>query len=131
MTPKTRAILLCNPSNPTGAVYSREALAEVVKTLPRAQSDADLRRGLSRLRLRRSEKQSVLELPEAADVAVVIELFVEAFSACGARIGCLLSKRADILDATTRFAMSRLSPPTLGQLGGMAAIEDPGPLSTA
>jgi hypothetical protein len=74
-----------------------------------------------------SQRQSVLELPEAAEVTVVIDSLSKRFSACGARIGCLLSKRADILDAATRFAMSRLSPPTLGQLGGMAAIEDPGP----
>ena len=127
VTPKTRAILLCNPSNPTGAVYSREALAEVVKlcrehnlTLICDEVYRDFVYG-------GQKKQSVLELPEAADVAVVIDSLSKRFSACGARIGCLLSKRADILDATTRFAMSRLSPPTLGQLGGMAAIEDPGP----
>ena len=127
VTPKTRAILLCNPSNPTGAVYSREALAQVVAlcrthnlTLICDEVYRDFVYG-------NQKKQSVLELPEAADVTVVIDSLSKRFSACGARIGCLISKRADILDAATRFAMSRLSPPTLGQLGGMAAIEDPGP----
>jgi len=127
VTPRTRAILLCNPSNPTGAVYSREALAEVVKLCRERHLTLicdEVYRDFVYGKLR---KQSVLELPEAADVTVVIDSLSKRFSACGARIGCLISKRADLIDAVTRFAMSRLSPPTLGQLGGMAAIEDPGP----
>lgn len=127
ITPRTRAILLCNPSNPTGAVYSQQALAQVV--------DLCRSHGLFLIcdEVYRDfvygphQKQSVLQLAQAAPVAVVIDSLSKRFSACGARIGCLLSKRADVLDATTRFAMSRLSPPTLGQLGGLSVLQNPGP----
>jgi aspartate aminotransferase len=127
VTPRTRAILLCNPSNPTGAVYRRQDLAQVVKLCRERNLTLICDEVYRDFVYGNLQRQSVLELPEAAEVTVVIDSLSKRFSACGARIGCLLSKRADILDAATRFAMSRLSPPTLGQLGGMAAIEDPGP----
>lgn len=127
VTDKTRAILLCNPSNPTGAVYSREALSQVV-SLCRSRGLALICDEVYRdFVYGDGKRQSVLQLPEAAEVAVVIDSLSKRFSACGARIGCLLSKRTDLLDAATRFAMSRLSPPTLGQLGGTAVLTNPGP----
>ena len=70
---------------------------------------------------------SVLELPDSGEHCVIIDSLSKRFSAYGARLGCIISLRGDLIDATTRFAMSRLSPPTLGQLGGVAALENPGP----
>lgn len=130
VTPRTRAILLCNPSNPTGAVYSRAALTEVVE-LCRSRGLIlicdEVYRDFIYADGEAGRPQSVLQIPGAAEVSVVIDSLSKRFSACGARIGCLLSKNAEIIDAATRFAMSRLSPPTLGQLGGLGALEEPGP----
>ncbi len=130
VTPRTRAILLCNPSNPTGAVYSRAALTEVVE-LCRSRGLVlicdEVYRDFIYAEGEAARPQSVLQIPGAAEIAVVIDSLSKRFSACGARIGCLISKNAEIVDATTRFAMSRLSPPTLGQLGGLGALEEPGP----
>lgn len=126
VTPRTRAILLCNPSNPTGTTYSREALAQVV-ALCREKGLILIADEVYREFTYGGRPMSVLELPGAAAVTVVIDSLSKRFSACGARVGCLVTKHPEIMDAATRFAMSRLSPPTLGQLGGMGALENPGP----
>jgi aspartate aminotransferase len=130
VTPRTRAILLCNPSNPTGTLYSKQALTQVVE-LCRSRGLIlicdEVYRDFVYGQAAGERPPSILQIPGAADIAVVIDSLSKRFSACGARIGCLVSKNREIIDATTRFAMSRLSPPTLGQLGGMGALEDPGP----
>ena len=130
ITPRTRAILLCNPSNPTGAVYSRDALAQVV-ALCQEHNLTLICDEVYREFVYGGVPMSVLQIPGAAEVTVIVDSLSKRFSACGARIGCLVTKRAEIIDAATRFAMSRLSPPTLGQLGGIAALEDPGPYITS
>ncbi|MCS6914581.1 MAG: pyridoxal phosphate-dependent aminotransferase [Myxococcales bacterium] len=124
VTPRTRAVLLCNPSNPTGAVYDPEALRAVV--------DLCRQRGLYLIadEVYREfiygglRPQSILAIPGATDVAIVVDSLSKRFSACGARVGCLVSRLRPVLEAATRFAMSRLSPPTLGQLGGMAVLQE-------
>jgi aspartate aminotransferase len=127
VTERTRAILLCNPSNPTGAVYSRESL-EAVVALCRERGLVLIADEVYREFLYTDDKPgSVLSLPGADEVAVVIDSVSKRFSACGARIGCLVTRLPELMSAATRFAMSRLSPPTLGQLGSLAALADPGP----
>lgn len=124
LTGRTRAILLSNPTNPTGAVYSREALGQVI--------DLCQRRGLTLIAdevyrefVYDGAPCSVMDLPGGAEVSVIVDSLSKRFSACGARVGCLATKIKPVLDAATRFAMSRLSPPTLGQLGGVAALREP------
>lgn len=125
VTPRTRAILLCNPSNPTGAVYQREDLEAVIRLCQERGLTLIADEVYREFVYGDGAPQSVLSLPGGAEVAVVVDSLSKRFSACGARIGCLVSKRREIVDAATRFAMSRLSPPTLGQLGGAAALADP------
>lgn len=125
-TPRTRAILLCNPSNPTGSVYSRETLEEVLALCRRERLVLIADEVYREFVYTGQERLSVLSLPGAEEVTVLIDSLSKRFSACGARVGCLVSKLHDVVDAATRFAMSRLAPPTLGQLGGGAALEDPG-----
>jgi len=119
---RTRAIVLCNPSNPTGAVYPREALVELV--------DLARRRGVFLIadEVYREfvydglEPSSILQVPGAEEVAVVVDSTSKRFSACGARVGCLVTKHAGLLDAATRFAQARLSAPVLEQKGALAAL---------
>lgn len=130
VTPKTRAILLCNPGNPTGTVYSRASL-EAVVALCRERGLVLIADEVYREFLYTDATPgSVLSLPGAAEVSIVIDSVSKRFSACGARVGCLVTKISEVMSACTRFAMSRLSPPTLGQLGGTAALSDPGPFIT-
>ena len=126
ITPRTRAILLCNPSNPTGTLYSREALTAVVK-LAREHGLMLICDEVYRDFVYAGTPLSILSIPGASEVAIIIDSLSKRFSACGARLGCIISQRAELIDAVTRFAMARLSPPTLGQLGGLGALEDPGP----
>ncbi len=127
---RTRAILLCNPSNPTGAVYTREALQQVVALCRRHKLALMADEVYREFVYTGQEPCSVLHIPGAEEVTVVIDSMSKRFSACGARVGCLVSKIREVVDAATRFAMGRLSPPTLGQLGGMAVLEDPGAFIT-
>lgn len=127
ITPRTRAVLLCNPSNPTGALYSREALEEVLKLCREHDIMLICDEVYRDFVYGEQRPMSALSLPGAGEHCVIIDSLSKRFSACGARLGCIISLRSELIDATTRFAMSRLSPPTLGQLGGIGVLEDPGP----
>jgi len=127
VTPRTRAILLCNPSNPTGALYSKSALEAVVRLCRERGISLICDEVYRDFVYTGAPPLSVLTLPGAEEVAVIVDSMSKRFSVCGARLGCIISRRQDLIEAVTRFAMSRLSPPTLGQLGGVGALEDPGP----
>lgn len=120
--PRTRAVILCNPSNPTGCVYPQEALASLVEIARRRGvfviADEVYREfvydGLA--------PSSILQIKGAEEVAVVVDSTSKRLSACGARVGCLVTKHAELMDAALRFAQARLSPPVLGQKGALAAL---------
>jgi aspartate aminotransferase len=120
--PKTRAVVLCNPGNPTGTVYSPDALRALVALARRRGlfviADEVYREfvydGLT--------PSSILEIPGAEDVTIVVDSTSKRLSACGARVGCLVTKHAGVLDAVLRFAQARLSAPVLEQKGATAAL---------
>jgi aspartate aminotransferase len=125
ISPKTKAILICNPGNPTGKLYGKEeleALAEVV-----AKNDlflfADevyrefIYDGLSHY--------SVLNFEKIAQNTIVVDSVSKRYSMCGARIGAMITKNVDVLKAALKFAQARLSPPTFGQIASEAALETP------
>lgn len=122
LTPRTRAIVLCNPSNPTGAVYSREVLEGLV--------DLARRRGLFLIADEVYREFvydgrapfSVLQIPGAEEVTAVVDSTSKRLSACGARVGCLVSRHEGLLGAALRFAQARLSAPVLEQHGALAAL---------
>ncbi|MDX1905884.1 MAG: pyridoxal phosphate-dependent aminotransferase [Bacteroidia bacterium] len=125
ITPRTRAILICNPGNPTGILYPQEAL-EKLKAIALKHdlyliSDEVYREfaydGL--------QHQSVLSLTGADENTIVVDSISKRFSACGARIGCVVSRNAGVMDAVMRMAQARLSPPTFGQIGAEAVYDLP------
>lgn len=123
--PKTRAILLCNPGNPTGVVYTREEL-QIVADLARENnlfiiSDEVYREFV----YDGSQFHSILTFPEIEQQAILADSISKRFSACGARIGCLISKNKDVMSAALRFGQARLCPPTLEQIGAMGALTVP------
>ena len=125
ITERTRAILLCNPCNPTGRVYTREEL-ETVADLARRHDLFFIADEVYREFCYADQAPvSVLRLPEIAERAIMVDSLSKRFSICGARIGCLASRNRDVIGAAMKFAQARLSPPTLGQIMGIAGLELP------
>ncbi|CAN5253058.1 pyridoxal phosphate-dependent aminotransferase [soil metagenome] len=125
ITPKTKGIMICNPGNPTGRLYNRLEL-EALKTLVLKHdlfllSDEVYREfcydGL--------EYISVMHLSGLENNVVLLDSISKRYSACGARIGALISKNKEVMSSALKFAQARLSPPTFGQIGAEAALETP------
>ena len=112
-TPRTRMVLLCNPNNPTGTVYSPEEL-QLVAAFCRDRglflvSDEVYREFVYDGR----RTVSALDLPGAQDAVVVVDSLSKRYSACGIRLGCLATRNRDVHRAALRMAQGRLSPPGL------------------
>ena len=123
ITPRTRAIMITSPNNPTGACYSDEEMA----SLARIVTDHDLflcADEVYREFAYESDLRSVLQLPELADHAIVIDSVSKRYSATGARVGALVCRNEGILAAVDRFAKLRLSPPGLGQMLSECMLDD-------
>lgn len=124
ITSRTKAIVICNPNNPTGYLYSREELESlkemVVKHNLYLFSDEAYREFSYT-----GELLSVLQMEGADENLVVMDTISKRYSACGARLGALVTKNKELLDAVMKFAQARLSPPTFAQIAGEAAIDLP------
>jgi aspartate aminotransferase len=125
ITPKTKGIMICNPGNPTGYLYSREEL-ELLKQLV-LKYDLFL---LSDEVYREfcydgKEYVSVMHLTGIDNNVVLLDSISKRYSACGARIGAFISKNKEVMAAAMKFAQARLSPPTFGQIGAEAALNTP------
>jgi aspartate aminotransferase len=120
--PSTRAVVLCNPSNPTGAVYQTDALRSLVEIARRRGVFLIADEVYREFVYDGLQPSSLLQVPGAEDVAVVVDSMSKRLSACGARVGCLLTRHEGLKDAFARFSQARLSPPVLGQRGALAAI---------
>ncbi len=125
ITPKTRAILVCNPSNPTGTVYSTDQL-EALKNLAVQHNLFLIADEVYRdFVYDQPVPTSVLNLHGVEDRTVMIDSVSKRYSLCGARIGFLVSRNADFNAAALRFAQARLSAPTLEMIGVMGALDTP------
>lgn len=125
VSPKTRAILVCNPSNPTGTVYSRKQL-EALKTIALEHDLFLIADEVYRdFVYDQPVPTSVLNLEGLEDRAIMIDSVSKRFSLCGARIGFLVSRNPAFNDAALRFAQARLSAPTLEMIGVLGALDTP------
>lgn len=125
ITPKTKAILICNPGNPTGYIYSKEEiqkLAAIVKKHDLFLISDEVYREFAYDGI---EHYSILQEDSIADNAIIIDSVSKRYSMCGARIGCLVSKNKEVIKTALKFAQARLSPPTLAQIASEAALETP------
>lgn len=125
VTDRTRAILICNPGNPTGYVYTDEEL-EAIRSLV-LQHDLYLFADEVYREFCYGEQAptSVLSLEGLDEHVVLMDSVSKRYSMCGARVGALVTRNAQVHQACMRFAMARLSPPTLGQIAGEAALRTP------
>jgi aspartate aminotransferase len=125
ITNKTRAILICNPSNPTGYLYSKAEM-EVLRDIC-IKHDLFLFSDEAYREFCYTDQPytSALTLDGLDDKVVVIDTISKRYSACGARIGAFVTKNADLYNVAMKFAQARLSPPSFGQIVGEAAIDLP------
>ena len=126
VTPATRAILLCNPSNPTGQVYAAEALAAIGAIAERHDLYVVVDEVYREFVYDGVRFTSALAIPSLAQRAVVVDSVSKRYSACGARIGSLACRDRDLMLAVTRLSRFRLCPPTIGQhlCERILAVED-------
>ena len=125
ITSKTKAILICNPGNPTGYLYSKEEL----KTLRDIVIKYDLflfaDEVYREFTYDGNKHLSVLSIEGLENHAIVIDSTSKRYSMCGIRVGCIVSKNQEIIQTALKFAQARLSPPTFGQIAGEAALLTP------
>lgn len=122
---KTKAILICNPNNPTGYLYSREeleTLGEIVQKYDLFLFADEVYREFTYDNYKHT---SVMELDGLADNVIMIDSVSKRYSACGFRIGCMVSRNKEVLDTAMKFAQARLSPPSFGLIAAEAALETP------
>lgn len=124
VTERTRAILICNPNNPTGYVYRRDELEQLLQ-LCQERSLYLLSDEAYREFCYDAEFISPLQLPGADEYVVVLDTISKRYSACGARIGAFVTKNKALYQAAFKFAQLRVSPPGLGQLFAEAAADLP------
>jgi aspartate aminotransferase len=125
ITNKTKAILICNPGNPTGYLYSKEeleTLRDIVLKYDLFLFADEVYREFAYDGL---QHYSILNLEGLSNHAVVIDSTSKRYSMCGIRIGCIVSKNKDVISTVLKFAQARLSPPTFGQVAGEAALDTP------
>lgn len=125
ITPKTKAILICNPGNPTGRLYSKEEilqLAEIVKKHDLFLIADEVYREFTYDGV---DHFSVMEVPGIEQNAIMIDSVSKRYSMCGARIGCIVSKNKEVMATAMKFAQARLSPPTFAQIASEAALDTP------
>lgn len=125
ITPKTKGILICNPGNPTGYLYSQqelEQLRDIVKKHDLYLLADEVYREFT---YDGAKPYSVMNLQGIEDNAIMIDSVSKRYSMCGARIGALITRNRLVMSAAMKFAQARLSPPTFGQMASLYALETP------
>ncbi len=125
ITEKTKGIIICNPNNPTGYLYSKkelETLAKIVKKHDLYLFSDEVYREFC---YDGNEHFSVMQLKGIENNVVLVDSVSKRYSACGVRIGCLVSRNKEIIKIALKYAQARLSPPALGQILGEAALKTP------
>lgn len=121
ITSKTKGIFICNPNNPTGYVYSEAELFQIRDLIK--EKDLYLFSDEAYTEFCYEGKvKSTLTLQGVEDRVIMIDTFSKKYSACGARIGALVTKNKEVIEAVMKFSQARLSPPTLEQIAAEAAL---------
>jgi aspartate aminotransferase len=121
ITPKTRAILLCSPNNPTGTVYTEEELKRVIDIAVKHDLFLIGDEVYKEFVYDGAKHKSLLEFDDIKDRVVVVDSISKRFSCCGARVGAVITRNADVFQAVLKFAQARLCPPSIEQKGALAA----------
>ncbi|MFZ4521851.1 MAG: pyridoxal phosphate-dependent aminotransferase [Bacteroidales bacterium] len=125
ITPRTKAIMVCNPNNPTGYLYSKEELEllrDIVKKHDLYLFSDEVYREFC---YDGNEHFSVMNLEGIDQNVVLLDSISKRYSACGVRIGVMITRNTEIIATAMKFAQARLSPPTFGQIAGEEAVNTP------
>ena len=125
ITPKTKAIVICNPGNPTGYLYSKEELEQLRDIVKKHNLFLFADEVYREFCYDGAVPFSVLNLEGIENNVIMIDSVSKRYSMCGARIGCLVSKNKEVMAAALKFGQARLSPPTIDQIAAEAALQTP------
>ncbi|MEL6588574.1 MAG: pyridoxal phosphate-dependent aminotransferase [Bacteroidota bacterium] len=125
ITPRTKAILICNPGNPTGVIYPQESLEKLQAIVQKHDLYLIADEVYREFAYDGKTHRSVLGLKGIEENVIVTDSVSKRFSACGARIGCVVSRNEGVMQSVLKLAQARLSPPTLGQIGAEAVYHLP------
>jgi len=125
ITPKTKAILICNPGNPTGYLYSKEEIMQLAALVKKHDLFLIADEVYREFTYDGDVHYSVMNIPGLEENAIMIDSVSKRYSMCGARIGCIVSKNKELMATAMKFAQARLSPPTFAQIASEAALETP------
>ncbi|MDC6390153.1 pyridoxal phosphate-dependent aminotransferase [Maribacter sp. PR1] len=125
ITPKTKAILICNPGNPTGYLYSKEEIQKLAKIVLKYDLFLIADEVYREFVYDNREHYSILQEEVLSNNGIIVDSVSKRYSMCGARIGFLVSKNKEVISTAIKFAQARLSPPTYAQIASEAALETP------
>lgn len=125
ITPKTKAILICNPGNPTGYLYSKEEIKKLANIVKKHDLFLIADEVYREFCYDGNVHYSIMQEAGLEKYAIMIDSVSKRYSMCGARIGCLVSKNKAVIQTVLKFAQARLSPPTFAQIASEAALETP------
>ncbi|MDG1379599.1 MAG: pyridoxal phosphate-dependent aminotransferase [Flavobacteriaceae bacterium] len=125
ITNKTKAILICNPGNPTGYLYSKEEIKKLAAIVIKHDLFLIADEVYREFVYDETEHYSILQENDLDRHAIIIDSVSKRYSMCGARIGCVVSKNEEVIETVLKFAQARLSPPTYAQIASEAALDTP------
>ncbi|WP_372753958.1 pyridoxal phosphate-dependent aminotransferase [Mariniflexile sp.] len=125
ITPKTKAILICNPGNPTGNLYSKEEIQKLTAIVKKHDLFLIADEVYREFVYDGETHYSIMQEKGIEDHAIMIDSVSKRYSMCGARVGCLVSKNKSVIQTVIKFAQARLSPPTYAQIASEAALDTP------
>lgn len=125
ITNKTKAILICNPGNPTGYLYSKEEIKQLADLVKKHDLFLIADEVYREFVYDGNEFYSIMQEEGLEDHAIMIDSVSKRYSMCGARIGYFVSRNKEVIQTALKFAQARLSPPTLAQIASEAALDTP------
>ena len=125
ITPKTKAIVICNPGNPTGYLYSHDEILQLAALVKKHDLFLIADEVYREFAYDGHKHYSVMNVPGLEQHAIMIDSVSKRFSMCGARIGCIVSKNKELMAVAMKYAQARLSPPTFAQIASEGALDTP------
>jgi len=125
ITPKTKAILICNPGNPTGYLYSKEEIQRLAQIVKKHNLFLIADEVYREFTYDGAKHYSILEDEALSKYGIIVDSVSKRYSMCGARVGCLVSRNKEVIKTALKFAQTRLSPPTFAQIASEAALDTP------
>ncbi len=125
ISPKTKAILICNPGNPTGYLYSKQELEQLKELVLKHDLYLIADEVYREFAYDGAQHISVMSFEGLENHSIMIDSVSKRYSMCGARVGCIVTKNKELRNTALKFAQARLSPPTYAQIASEAALDTP------